>query len=99
MGAQKLATFKCDFDGCQNRTSHSSKRTRVHFKISGSYKEFCEPCSTREMRSLQVRLFQEGKEVRTLSRLRERILIVLTDPSDYVDPEKITILKPPSLAI
>ena len=89
MGRLKLVRSKeqfCDICGKKYVVLKSPSGVVCQFKVDGILKDTCPECSTTMYLQLRDRLVKEGKELKTgvPKDPRDKTLIVLTDPGDYV---------------
>jgi hypothetical protein len=86
MGAVKVKGATCGF--CKKW--YEPYHVKVAFRVEGKDLLACADCAETKRNELSVRLALENKEIKTLvpDEKDVKTLIVLTDPSDYVDKSK-----------
>ena len=90
MGKLKLVRSKeqiCDICGKRYVLHRSVSGVVCRFKVDGILKDTCPECSTTMYLQLRDKLILEGKELRrgVSKDFRDKTLIILTDPGDYVN--------------
>lgn len=75
---------KCDGWG-KPAPAYGKGKIECWFKVSGRVYRYCQTCTDQTFYELNVRLGAEGKQPKTLQIDMPPQIIVLTDPSDYVE--------------
>jgi hypothetical protein len=96
MGKLKIKHLDYVCDEC----GHNFRKLRIGivFRVDGVDKRVCKECATPMYIRLRDKLIKEGKDLKTgvPKDTRDKTLIVLTDPSDYVS---IKLVKPENTLI
>lgn len=66
-------------------------KIQLWFMVDGRHWRYCQTCSDKTYAELEIRLGAEGKTVKTRQIDVPPAVVILTDPSDYVEAEKLGI--------
>lgn len=60
-------------------------KIQLWFLVNGKHWRYCQDCSNETYAELEIKLAQEGKTIKTRQIDVPPAVVILTDPSDYVD--------------
>lgn len=92
MGKIRAEGFYCPkCEGWGPSKVYGKGKIQLWFMVNGKHWRYCQECSDKTYAELEIRLGSEGKVIKTRQIDVPPAVVVLTDPSDYVDTEKLGI--------
>lgn len=82
MGKVKLNSTECGSAICAKRYVMPN-RVRLQFRIEGKDVDLCPTCEVSEIDRLRAWLFEQGKELRKVSKKNPKALLFFTEAQDY----------------